>query len=203
MARRVAPLYQAQSGGGVKAKPLQGWEAPPLKLDRTQIAGLVGFAVIFALGIGLGVAVAELPAPPGDVLSFAGALIGAALAVIGAVYVFEHQRVGATTEARKVLSELLQDVLDRAAKVREPDANEDYSPAIVVLANVDTLKEAIAAVKQARQWFAPTTGGMVRAYAHIELLSVDKEQLRKSMTPQLFYGGMPQVAATDYDGNAR
>lgn len=150
-------------------------------------------AVVLAIGLGVGVAIAELPATPGDLLSFAGSLIGAAVAVMGAIYVFEHQRQETTAEARRVLRELLEDVLSKIETVRKPEPTPGYEPALVALTNAGFLREAIDAVKQARQWHTPATAGMVRAYAQIEMLSIDESRIRDDLRPQKFYGGLPDM----------
>jgi len=167
-----------------------------MRPDRTQAAGLILMLVILALGTALGVAIAELPADEGDLLSFSGSLIGAAIAVFGAMYLLEHQRHQSRRASRGVMKELLRQVLDGAQSVRAPEKIgdiEDYVPAVMQVTNADLLQEEIDALKWARTWFVPDTPGMVRAFAQIERLKVDRDAIRSDVRPQVMYGGLGDV----------
>ena len=168
----------------------------PMKLNRTQIAGLIMYGVMLALGVGLGAAVATLPADRGDVLSFAGSLIGAALTIFGAIYLIEHQRRQSREASRDVMKRLIQEVLDEIASIRDPKPIgdvEDALPALLALGHVDRLEDRIRAVKLARSWFTPDTAGMVRAFAEIESLDINSEAIHSDLTPNAIYGGVPDL----------
>ena len=152
--------------------------------------------VILALGIGVGVVIAELPADEGDLLSFAGSLIGAAIAVFGAIYLLEHQRHQSRTASRNAIKELLRQVLEGAQSVRLPEPIgeiEDYVPAVMQITNADRLQEKIDAVKLARTWFTPDTPGMVRAFAQIGMLEISRDAISRDLRPAVMYGGVGDV----------
>ena len=167
-----------------------------MKLNAVQRAGCAMFIVLFAAGVGVGVLATSLPAPAGDLRSVAGAMLGSTLTILGALYLFEHQRQQTRDSERELMKQLLQEILDEIAKVRAPDKIgdvEDYIPAVMMLTHVDRLKEKIATAKLARSWLTPDTVGAVRAFSQIELLSVDKEAINSDVRPAIMYGGIPDV----------
>jgi hypothetical protein len=136
-------------------------------MNRTSLAGYILMVIVLALGVGAGILIAALPTGPGDLLSLPGALLGAGIAVIGAVVVLEWQGQVQAQAQRKMLVELVEDVLAKCQMVRNPAPNREFEVPVVILGNVDFLQESIQRVQAARQWVTPDSGpATLRSFRH-------------------------------------
>jgi hypothetical protein len=70
---------------------------------------------------------------------------------------------------------------------------EDYVPAVMQITNADLLQEKIDTLKLARTWFTPDTPGMVRAFAQIDRLNVNRDAISRDLRPAVMYGGVGDV----------
>jgi hypothetical protein len=91
-------------------------------------------------------------------------------------------------DRRRVLDELLSDVLDAIASVRSPKSDSRFPEAIMQVANIRTLVEAVQLAQGARQWVTPDNAAMIRAFGWIGRMEVNEQQLIDGSKADRFYG---------------
>jgi hypothetical protein len=125
-------------------------------------------AIVFTLGVGVGIVLLRnFHADPSDWLGFAGALIGAGVTVLGALLVVEIQTNSAERSKRRLLTDQIDDILRWTEKVRHPQSAGATDLAVLRTANSEHLKDAIARLKETKQWVVPADAEMVQALAVI------------------------------------
>lgn len=139
-------------------------------------------ALLFAaLGGGAGTWLLLMPLPmqPGDVVSFAGAIIGSALTVLGALLVLEWQDSRRRNRERNLLDALLGEVLDAVELVKSPEGDDRLTAAQMQGVALAGLRRTVDQVRAARQWITPDSAGAVRAYQLIETMKVNDSAIEQ------------------------
>jgi hypothetical protein len=149
------------------------------------IGGIVIGAVAFALGI---VLAAGPRGTATDWLSFAGALLGAALTVAGSVAVLEWQRTSEIRARRALLMELLDDVYAACVPFQHGTARIlQEKCGRSVAEQVKELRDAIQRVHRFRDSMAPKTAAMMRVSDLLSGLSLDDEEVDGWLRGYRFY----------------
>jgi hypothetical protein len=128
-------------------------------------------AVTFTAGVGAGILVTQqIGAETDDWLSFAGALLGAALAVLGALMVVEFQTSVTERARHRLYTDQFADILRLIDNVRNPAAPGNADIDALRSSNAELLTSAIERLKQTRQWVTPDTAAMVEVMEIVERL---------------------------------
>lgn len=130
-----------------------------------------------------------LPAQPSDVIAFAGSIIGAGMTVLGALVIVDYQLHQGARKRRDLLVSLLEDVLARAADLRESKASDLLPRQFVLHGNTQQMNEAMDRAKSAVHWVVPDDAATAYALGQIAQLQFDPAKFREALTPTLFYGG--------------
>lgn len=139
----------------------------------------IGLAVIAGVSFTMGAIVGTNSLPTtADWLSFAGALVGAAVTIAGSIYVLDRERGREERERR----ELLLSLLDDADKACEPFqvANENVLQARYGVSAMEQAHEVEAAIRRIhafREKLEPTSARMLKAADAIDQLPLEHTQL--------------------------
>lgn len=132
-----------------------------------------------------------MPMQPGDVVSFAGSVLGAALTVLGALMVVEWQSGSDRRRRIELVASLLDGIRVWSRTVRASQPAGELSLVQMAMINVNGLIEAIDRAKSAIHWVVPDDLGMAVALGQLAQMHVDRDGIRKALTPITFYDGTP------------
>lgn len=166
-----------------------------LPASNAKFAGL-GFGIGLGAAITFEVAKLFTAAQAGDKLSFFGALLGAAITVIGSVIVvqiIEETKDKRERQARRrLLDELLTEIEEIIARVENPSADEHISAAMRQKLDLQTLNDRIVAAQNARQWITPDNAAMIRAFGLIGKMQPSQELIDR-VEAALFYNNPAKI----------
>ena len=132
-------------------------------------AGVVACLLVASLGCALGILINRLPAQPGDLLSFAGSLFGAALTVFGAIWVFHIQQSHSERSEVDAVDELLKQFEVMTALANKHAAADDARGAKSALhLAVDKIVSAKRILDRSRS----THLGMIHTSTSLDILEV-------------------------------
>lgn len=150
---------------------------------------LVGSALLGGVAFSLGILSATgADATRSDWLGFAGALLGAAVTVLGSITVLEWQRASEDRERRGLLLELLDDVDSACVPFQvanQPALQEQYGT--TAAEQVRIAQAAIGRVHNLRDTLAPTTVKMMKVSDALADMAFDDDGLEQMLTGIRFY----------------
>lgn len=153
-------------------------------IQEAFVGGIAGLAVVSAYIVFS----AWSKANATDMLDFAGALIGAGLAVGGSMFVIQWQRDSEQREERALLLELLADV-DRNCRpfqvANEAALRERYGR--TARQQVAEVQGAIARVHEFRQHLKPRTAKMMRVASALADLAFEDHDIDGHLTALSMY----------------
>ena len=151
----------------------------------TFIGGALLVGSAFALGV-LFATGAE--ATRGDWLSFAGALLGAAITIAGSIAVLEWQRASEERERRALLLELLEDVEEACVPFQvanQAALKERYGT--TAAEQVRTVQAAIGRIHHFRETLTPKTVRMMKVTDELSSLAFGGDELDTDLRSIAFY----------------
>lgn len=155
-----------------------------LIMPSSVALSLVG-GVTFALGV---LFATGDDATRSDWLSFSGALIGAAVTVLGSIFVIEWQRTTGTRERKKLLTKLLDDAKIECAAfhvANEPALRNRYG-----LSTAEQVRRTLAAISRIHKFFdtfVPENVQMMKLADELADLAFDDPTLDDQMKGIRFY----------------
>lgn len=151
----------------------------------TFTGGVLLFASAFALGVLFS---NGADASRGDWLSFAGALLGAAITIVGSITVLEWQRASEERERQRLLLELLKDVDEACIPFQvanEPALMKRYKT--TATEQVRKVQAAIGRVHNFRKTLVPTTAMMMKVADELASLAFEGDDLEADLRGISFY----------------
>ena len=137
-----------------------------------------------------------------ELLSFAGAVIGATVTVAGSIFIFQWQRDTERREERQLLLELLDDVDSACVPFQvanETALRERYE--ITCREQVAGVQAAIERVHEFRRDMKPKTARMMRASSALADLAFDEPGLEQHLTSLMMYPDSADFGHLNYLGH--
>lgn len=150
---------------------------------------LIGVALLVGSAFALGVLCSTgAAATRGDWLSFAGALLGAAITIAGSIAVLEWQRASEERERQQLLLDLLEDVDEACVPFQvanEPALKLQYGT--TAAEQVRKVQAAIGRVHNFRAALAPKTARMMKVADELSSLDFSGDDLEADLRGIAFY----------------
>lgn len=160
-----------------------------LRKNSRLMPALVGSALLGGVAFSIGILSATgADATRSDWLGFAGAMLGAAVTVMGSVTVLEWQRASEGRERRSLLLELLDDVDDACVPFQvanELDLKERYG--VSAAEQVRAVRAAIGRVHHLRETLSPSTARMMKVSDELTKLAFDDPIIETQLKSIAFY----------------
>ena len=129
-------------------------------------------------------AIARLPdSDNGDILGFAGSLIGAALTVFVAFLAIDYQHDRKVRADRRLLQDLLDGITEAISVQRVGKPHQIIPPETLALVRIRQVQEAVKMTHDALQYLTPSDAKMIQAFGLIRSMQADDDQPIEAGSP--------------------